>query len=207
MWPWNRLWCLISSPSSRNASTFTQLELLPAELIHQIESWLPLNSAVSLALCSRKLHNVLGVKSLLSLSANKSEQARFLQALDRDLAETLYCFACNRLHVLFQRRRTRIGTEERFQWVADGRCWNADGMYNYGTALTYYAEFKFEHVQMAVKLRRRGQLSEASAYMARLSFIKPTVGRLTTLPTYKGLYLFKPRFVNDKVYVRAQSWL
>lgn len=146
MWPRIRSWFLSSLPQSRNAATSTQLELLPAELIHQIASWLPPNSAVSLALCSHKLRDVLGKETLLSLNAHGSEQARFLQALDRGLPETLYCFACNRLHVLFRKCRTRIRTEERFQRVADGRCLIGDGMYNYGTALTYYAEFKIEHV-------------------------------------------------------------
>jgi len=100
------------------------------------------------------------MEALLSLNANKS------QALDRIYQRLFTALPATELHVLFQRCRTRIRTEERFQRVADGQYLEGYGMYHYGTAFTYSAEFKFEHVQMAVKLRRRDHLSEASAYMA-----------------------------------------
>ena len=209
VWPWR--WCLSSLPPRlENATTYTPLERLPIELIDQLASWLPLHSAMSLALCSHRLYDALGREILRRMNVNKTEEAKFLQALDRDLPETLFCFFCGRLHVLFPGCRTKrsIRTEERFQRVADGRCQNADGKYNFGVAHTYFAGFSFEHVQMAVKLgRRREHFSEAKAYIERLSFIgRPASGRLTILPAYNGLYLFETRLLRDQVYVRAQTW-
>ncbi len=194
-------------PKSRNAATLTHLELLPNELIHEIKSWLPPSSAVSLALCSGKLLEVIGMKPFLDLKIHESERALFLQTLDFDLPETLYCFTCNRLHVLFQRCRTKIYTNEMFQRVAKKQCPFGDGVYNIGTAFIYSADFKFEHLQMAAKLHRRGDLPEANAYMARLSLTEPAAEPMTLNPEYNGLYLFEPRFVNNRIYARAQSWL
>ena len=211
---WARLcsWYLISPPWSPDlgpldVGPLTRLEILPVELIGLIRSWLPLHSTASLSLCSRRLHAVLGTEIFANLNASESELSRFLQALDRDLQETLYCFICNRLHVLFQRCGPTISTRKRFRRVTDGRCGKSDGFYNYLTAQMYGTNLKLEHVQMAIKLHRRKQLSEANAYLAYLSSTKPVVGRMTILPIYQGLRLFESRFLDDQIYLRVQTWL
>lgn len=192
------------------ATNYCQLELLPPALIRYIASWLSLSSAVSLSLCSHWLLDLLGKKSLQDLDKSAScqnERAILLQALGRDLPGTLYCFACNRLHVLFKRDEVGLGLEQLFRRVADGRCSLGDGTYNYGTSLTYHPDFRFEHIQMATKLRRRGYVSDAKAYLTLLSFLQPARGLITYSPHTIGLYFFEPRFVDGQVFVRAQSWI
>lgn len=191
-------------------AAYSPFKCLPTELIQQIAAWLPPSSAASLSLCNHKLHIMLGKKSLQDLYQSDpchNEQALLLQALDRDLPETLYCFVCNKLHILFQGQKNRLGAKELYRRVSDGRCPSSDGTYNYGTTYTYHAEFKFEHVQMAMKLHRRGLLSDAKAYLTGSAFLQPARGRMTYLPASIGLYLFEPRFVNDQISVRAQSWI
>lgn len=217
--PLSRLWnfCFVSCSDLSLGRVMTQpqrpaayslFKCLPAELIQEIADWLTPSSIASLSLCNHRLHIILGKRSLQDLHRSDSnEQALLLQALDRDLPETLYCFICNRLHVLFRGREDGLRAEEMYRRVSDGRCPSSDGTYNYGTAYTYHAGFKFEHVQMAMKLHRRGLLSDAKAYLTGLAFLEPARGRMTSLPTNSGLYFFEPRFVNDQISVRAQSWI
>ena len=153
---------------------------------------------------------MLGQRPLQDLNHSASpsdEQALLLQALDRDLAETLYCFVCNKLHVLVRRHEGGLGAEEMYRRVPEGRCQLGEGRYNYGTVSTYHAGFKFEHVQMAMKLYRRGLVADAKVFLICSAFLQPLRGRITSLPFYMGLYFFEPRFVNGKIYVRAHSWI
>lgn len=197
-----------STPSaSRRNSLF---ECLPVELILEVAAWLPPSSATLLSLCNHKLHEMLGQRSLRDLnrsSPSRSEQALLLQALDRDLPQTLYCFSCNKLHVLLGKHEDVLEAEELYKRVSKGRCLRADGTYNYGTVDTYHAGFKFEHVQMAMKLYRRGLVADAKVFLTRSAFLQPARGRMTLFPSYKGLYFFEPRLVNGKIFVRAQSWI
>ncbi len=191
------------------------LESLPPELIFQVAAWLQPRSAILLSLCSRKLHSMLGQTSLRDLNQSNSsydEQALLLQALDRDLSDTLYCFVCNKLHVLLRKGEDRLGAEDRYRRVSEGRCQLGDIIYNYHMDKTYHAGFKFEHFQMAMKLYRRGLLADAKAFLMRSAFLQPARGSLIYLPTYEdltfeGLYFFEPRFVNGNIVVRAQSWI
>lgn len=181
------------------------LESLPAELIFQVAARLPPSSATLLSLCSHQLHVMLGQRSLRDLNQSDSrynEQALLLQALDRDLSETLYCFVCNKLHVLRRRHEDRLGAEEMYRRVSESRCQRGDGTYNYGRTDTYHAGFRFEHVQMTMKLYRRGLLADAKAFLTRSAFLQPAF-----LPSYRGLYFFEPRFVNGNISVRTQSWI
>lgn len=190
--------------------TDSLFESLPAELILQVAARLPPSSATILSLCNRKLHFMLGQRSLQDLNQSSScydEQALLLQTLDRDLSETLYCFVCNKLHVLLHKHEDRLGAEELHRRVAERRCQRGDDIYNYGTTETYIPEFRFEHVQMAMKLYRRGLLADAKAYLMRLAFLQPARGRITSFPSHEGLYFFEPRFVNGNISVRAQSWI
>lgn len=170
----------------------------------------PPNCAASLRLCNHKLHVVQGKRSFRDLYQSDpylNEQALLLQALDRDLPRTLYCFTCNTLHVLFRGHEDRLGAEEIYRRVSDRRCPSSDGTYNYGTTYTYHAGFNFEHVQMAMKSYRRDFLSDAKAFLEASVFLQPTRGRMTYLPANMGLLFFEPRFVNDQIAVRAQSWI
>ena len=197
---------------SRKASL---LESLPAELIFQVAAWLEPRSAILLSLCSHKLHSMLGQSSLRDLNQSNSsynERALLLQALDRDLSDTLYCFVCNKLHVLLRRHEDRLAAEDMYRRVYKGRCQMRDATYNFGTTSTYHPGFKFEHLQMTMKLYRRGLLADANAFLMRSALLRPAPARgFMTIPPflsyYNGLYFFEPRFVNDNIVVRAQSWI
>ena len=197
----------VTPSASRRDSLF---EGLPVELILEVAAWLPPSSATLLSLCNHKLHEMLGQRSLRGLNQSNpshNEQALFLQALDRDLPDTLYCFWCNKLHVLLRKHEDKLEAEELYKRVSKGRCLSADGTYNYGTTYTHHAGFKFEHVQMAMKLYRRGLVADAKAFLTRSAFLQPARGRMTSLPSFEGLYLFEPRLVNGKIFVRTQSWI
>lgn len=191
-------------------ATPSRLESLPTELIELIIAWLPPSSAVSLSLCNHRLHVMFSERALHRLSHGHLchiERGLLLEALDRDLSTTLYCFLCNKLHVLLRRHEHRLGSKQIHRRVSNGRCWRSEGTYNYGSTRTYHAGFKFEHVQMAMKLYRRGLLSEAKAYLTRLAIIQPARGQMSILPCNMGLYFFEPRFVRGQISVRAQSWV
>lgn len=139
--------------------------------------------------------------------SHHKEQALLLQALDRDLLEALYCFLCNRLHVLFPRHEHGRRADEIYKRVSDGLCYVSGAAYNYGTRYFRHAAFRFEHIQMAMKLDRRGLLSDAKAYWKVLTYPQPTQGFMTLLPTTIGLHFFEPRFVKDQISLRAQNWI
>ena len=183
---------------------------LPAELIFQVAAYLPPSSATLLSLCNHKLHETLSRKSLQELAQSDprhNERALVLEALDRDLPENLYCFSCQKLHVLSQRHEGRLEAEELYKRVSERRCRSGDDTYNNGCVTTYHAGFKFEHFQMAMRLYRRGDLADAKAFLTCSAFLRPFRGNLTDFPSHKGLYFFEPRLVNGKIYVRAQTWI
>lgn len=131
-----------------------------------------------------------------------------LQALDRDLLGTLYCLNCNQLHFIFVRHEVRLlRAEQIYRRVPECRCPISDGTCDYRTFYNYHARFKFEHVQMAMKLYRHGLLSDAKAYLKCLAFLRPNRQRINAFPTNLGLSFFEPRFVKDQIFVRAQSWI
>ena len=185
MWPWRWRRCrfstrlqVVSTSGQHGANSISTthqkqvtpslLELLPTELIHQIASFLTLSSTVPLALCNHILYGVFGTQTLQSLNVNKAEQSLCLQALDRDCLETFHCFFCGRLHTLSPKygKKKDMGIEERFQKVTERSCLDAEAYYHYCDDFTYHSGFKFEHIQMAAKLRPLKSPSEADAYMA-----------------------------------------
>src|SRR3984957_87847 len=64
-------------------------DLLPAEMIKHIESFLSANSASALALCNHGLSGALGERRWNLLRSDRDERAVFLQCLERDLPEHL----------------------------------------------------------------------------------------------------------------------
>ena len=108
-----------------------------------------------------------------------------MQTLDRDLPETVYCFICKRLRALHQRHETGPRAEQIYNRVWQGRCrWYRD---YYGTFDTSHSLFQFDHIQMAMKLYRRGLVSDAKRDI--------------------GCYFFEPRVVKDQISICPQSWI
>lgn len=87
---------------------------------------------------------------------SRVDRADFLQALDRDISEAFHCYICSKIHLLAPANKQALGAEERYQRVCDSRCLRGGGLYNFGTVANCHADFKFEHIQMAMKLYRGG---------------------------------------------------
>ena len=77
-----------------------QLFTLPPEILQHISNFLPLNSVVSLLLCTRKYLWLLGDQALHSLrSAHQiPERKLFLTLLEKDLPDWLLCHHCTLFH-------------------------------------------------------------------------------------------------------------
>ena len=92
---------------------------LPAEVLLVITDSLPTSSAAALLLCCRTILNKLGNKKILQInsalaepytewfsssrettspSPEDSERQTFLELLDRDSSELIYCYFCKKLH-------------------------------------------------------------------------------------------------------------
>jgi hypothetical protein len=161
--------------------------LLPPEMIQHIASFLPASSAAALALCNHDLSGALGEHQWNLLRSDPDERALFLQCLERDLPEHLFCDCCAKLHLhrgpgVFIRRH---------------QCSNTDGID--GTTQYYHPQFRFEHVQMAMKLHRSGR--DTKGYLAQLAPVDTTIRG-----TY-NIYLFEARIVAHEFFVRIQHWL
>lgn len=134
-----------------------------------------------------------------------------LEALDRDLPETLYCFTCCKLYVLARRHEEGLEPEELHRQVSESRCLKrclkltGEDEYSNGRDKTYHAGFQSEHFQM--ELYRSGNLDDAKAFFTCSAILQPARRCLTSQPTYEWLYFFEPRLVNGEVSVRAQSWI
>jgi hypothetical protein len=96
------------------------LDNLPAEVLLNVAEFLPLSSAATLALCSRKIQSKMGWAHLQEINKIKwkpytnschsaddtalpcppQEQDRqtFLEFLDRDSLDFIYCYYCKKLH-------------------------------------------------------------------------------------------------------------
>ena len=203
----------VTSESQRFAGR-GPFDYVPYEIIHEIASWLPLSSAAYLTLCNRKLKGILGNRYLLALrqdDSSKHERNLFLQGLDRRSPKTFHCYGCSKLHFLGPRDEDGLAPEERFTWISGLQCLKGNDsdelLYTHVIAFHYHAKFRFEHMQVAMKLYRRGLVSEARSYIKCLALVQPTIREMTYQPTNLGFYFFEPRIVNNQVLVRAQSWV
>jgi hypothetical protein len=160
--------------------------LLPPEIIQHIASFLPASSAAALALCNHDLSGALGEHQWNLLRSDPDERAVFLQCLECDLPEHLFCDRCTKLHLHYG--PAVIG---RHQCSAIDRI---DGTTDY-----YHSQFQFEHVQMAMKLHRSGR--DTKGYLAQLAPVD------TTIRGIHNLYLFEARIVAHEFLVRIQHWL
>ena len=164
---------------------------------------------MALSLCRYKLYNVLGNEILRALrpSDTKDEAAHFLQVLDRDLPEAFCCYCCMKIHILACTHADRINAQEKFNRVSKSRCSGSDGSSNHKSTGHFHAEFGFEHLQVAMKLHRRGLFADAMVYLGCLTLRKPILRDMTRSPCNLGFYFFEPRILHDRTVVRDQSWI
>ena len=203
------------TPEPHRFSACGPFDHVPSEIIHEIASWLPLSSAANLTLCNRKLKYILGNSYLLALrpdDSSKYERNLFLQGLDRHSPETFQCYGCSKLHFLAPTGEDRSTPEERFKWVSNFRCLNRNDsdtlLYTHVIEFHYHAQFRFEHMQVAMKLYRLGLVSDAKSYLKCLALTEPLHHEMTTSqPSNMGYYFFEPRIIHNRVFARAQSWI
>ena len=201
------LWYRKYQRKRRQIATFSTLELLPAELKHEIASWLPLHSKASLALCSSTLYNTFCFKILSRLKADESERPEFLQLLDRDLSNTLYCYSCHRLHVIYPEQLSHHTRTKTILWrINRWRCHDNPFFRLCIGRKMFSLAFSFDHIRMATKLHRLGLQSQAQAYLRYLSYSEPLVREMSSSPMFRGFYFLEFCFIKDQIYARAQSW-
>ena len=202
-------------PEPHHFAACGPFDRIPLEIIHEIASWLPLSSAANLTLCNRKLKHILGNRYLLALrpdGSSKYERNLFLRGLDRHSPETFLCYGCSKLHPLAPIDEDRLTPEARFKWVSEFRCLSRNDtdklLYTYVITFHYHAQFRFEHIQVAMKLHRLGLVSDAKAYLECSALKEPIRRKMTVYdPSNMGYYFFEPRIVKDQVFARAQSWI
>lgn len=76
----------------------SMLERLPTELLQLIARQLPLSSAASLSLCSKRICHVVGLQYRHNLSSQTREKQDFLVLIERDYPGYWLCHVCTKLH-------------------------------------------------------------------------------------------------------------
>ena len=89
------------SPSAKRTPA---LFMLPREILQHIRDFLPLESIVAFALCSRDLLRIMGDQSLhlLQLSIQAMAKLRFLTLSAKDLPDLRLCRTCHRFHPVWR---------------------------------------------------------------------------------------------------------
>lgn len=85
-----------AKPVPRSVDSLSSLERMPAELLLCISDYLQQHAVASLALASRALLFRLGTRTLSKLDA--ASRLQVMDAISRDHAELVLCFACRKLH-------------------------------------------------------------------------------------------------------------
>jgi hypothetical protein len=175
-------------------------DTLPVEIIQHIASSLPVASAAAWALCNRQLSQALGDqywKTLRSKSTKcKEEKDAFLQLLDRDLPDYLYCAVCMKLHLPCESGVREWQDNDLFGRMQRRLCFDVDRKLK--THQYYAYSFRFEHVQRVMKMHSLGQ--DTKAYLRGLAPSTPNCQGTNSL------HFFEARIISDEVLVRVQHW-
>lgn len=131
------------------------LRKLPPELILHISSYLPPESAASLAISCLTLYSCLEMQCLRPLKkAECSVVNGFLRLLDRDLPGHLLCPHCNKFHSM-SLAETHLPSRRAFLSSNPSlACWSADSGSDIKKAIHF--EFSSTIFRMAMKAHRQG---------------------------------------------------
>ena len=122
-----------------------QLLDLPPELIISIADMLPTTSAACLALCSRRLSQILGPRAWTSLQRQEQDGClAFISVLARDLPQHFVCYPCVRLH-----RSSTVPWPRVVLNRQAPKCVRMDVDFSYMFPSWYF--ITFAHVQLAMK--------------------------------------------------------
>jgi hypothetical protein len=171
---------------------------LPLEIIQYITSCLPASSAAAFALCNHYLSQVIGPRYSRRLRAfYKGERQLFLQLLDRDLHDHLYCHPCDQLHLPSPAGMDEWDSRRLVERLRRRRCYQND--FRDRTHDYYPPHFRFGKAQMAMKLHRLdldiNKYRRALANAERRSSYHP------------NREIFEARVVSDEMIIRTQHWL
>jgi hypothetical protein len=172
------------------------LEKLPPELLLDIIDYLPAPSVACLTLSSIPLMLKLGTKRFTSMTANRPAQIKyafllrdqrdlpvlttdgreyeaFLQLLDKDSPDAIYCFYCNSLH-------SPMATKPRSKWkeTDEGQLPCFYPVRKYGVLTDYLHDLTFSQVQYALKLYNTGRYLEARRQLDLMRSSRAEIGHL-----------------------------
>ena len=173
-------------------------EILPLEMIQYIASFLPSSAAAAFALCNHYLRYALGAQYWMELREPRQRKERelFLQLLDRDLLDHVFCHHCARLHLSTPPGMGDWDDVQLYNRMRLRRCYDEEMRAR--TYFYYPHTFRFENVQMAMKLHRLGL--DTKKYLEALSHVERTSYPLPHVE------IFHARIVSDEMIIRAQHW-
>ncbi len=174
------------------------LENLPLEMIQYIASFLPGGAAAAFALCNQFLRHALGAQYWMELRQSRERKNRelFLQLLHRDLLGHVFCHHCARLHLPTPAGMSEWHDIQLYNRLLLRRCYDEERRAE--RYLYYPHTFRFENVQMAMKLHRLGL--DTKKYLETLTRVERTSYGLPNVE------IFHARIVSNELIVRAQHW-
>ncbi len=196
---WGMLRFLRLMPLQRKTpATSGPFDNLPLEITQHIASCLPVSAAAAFALCNHYLCQAVGTQYWMSLRepCEKEEWQAFLQLLDRDMPDHLFCHRCARLHL-----PTRPGMDEWKHSELTNRRWERQCFKEDSRARAhdyFPVSFGFEHIQMAMKFHRLKL--DVKKYLGALACVKKKTSKLPNLE------MFEARIVSDEMITRTQHW-
>lgn len=139
---------------------------LPREILQYISAtFLSSDAAASLALCSRSMLNILGDQALrsLRLESHTIERTRFLEILEKDLPDWLFCHDCSLFHPVDQ-----DGDPSQLWRNADeAECVQVNGV----VSIRFDFHIRFEHAQLLMRNYRLGRPYEINLKKLSSNFV------------------------------------
>lgn len=141
--PWRR------EPSARKQRP--ELSRLPAEILQLISDFLPISSAASFALCSRRFLWLLGDRAFTCLKSpdHAMEKKALLMLLEKSLPDWLLCHSCIRFHPVAH----HDGPESPWTFAKPRECAKATGAVYINSRYRLY----YRHVQLLMNQYRFGR--------------------------------------------------
>ena len=155
--------------ASKSSSPGSRAEIpLPPELIGNITSFLPLESAASLSICCRSTFSTLGTQYLKALRDKGSDRYSFLTLLEPQLPNYILCYYCEKLHSINKAHR-HLKSCYRYSSKGYLPCWTS----HHELEIEYFihSDFSFIIFQMTMKYHRLGN---DCAELLNLLSLKPT---------------------------------
>jgi hypothetical protein len=207
MWRFLRFLRLTPPPNETQSMTSDNalaisgpFDTLPVELIQHVAHFLPTSTAAAFALSNHYLCEVIGCQYWTDLHhpTEVKEREIFLQLLDRDLTYHLFCHRCRRLHLPTPAGIGEWTDARLIHRLKQRRCFQED--FSAKTANYLSTTFRFEHLQMTMKLHRLGL--DFQTYLRSLARVENNCTR-----RIRDFRTFEARVVSNEMIIRSQHWL